>query len=91
MTNLFLYYILIINLMGISLMYIDKTKAIKKQWRISESKLLLVAVFGGSIGSLLGMHLFRHKTKHLKFTIGVPLIVIVQLLVLNYIPSLIFV
>ena len=70
-------------------MYIDKSKAIRNQWRISESKLLLVSIVGGSIGSLLGMNLFRHKTKHPKFTIGIPIIIIIQLLILHYLPSFI--
>lgn len=83
MDNLILYYILIINLVGSLLMYIDKRKAINKQWRISEANLLLVSIAGGSLGSLLGMHLFRHKTKHIKFTLGIPVILITQLLILT--------
>lgn len=89
MNNLFLYYILLINFIGLCLMYIDKSKAIRNQWRISESKLLLVSIVGGNIGSLLGMNLFRHKTKHPKFTIGIPIIIIIQLLILHYLPSFI--
>lgn len=81
MNNLFLYYILIINLLGLSLMYIDKLKAIRKQWRIPESKLLLVSFAGGGLGSLIGMQLFRNKTNHKKFTIGIPSIIIFQLII----------
>ena len=61
-------------------MLIDKYKAKKKLWRIPEATLLTIAVLGGSIGSLIGMYTFRHKTKHLKFTLGIPAILIGQLL-----------
>ena len=67
-------YLLIINAAGFLLMLVDKWKAKKNRWRIRESTLLLVAALGGSVGSLAGMYLFRHKTLHLKFTVGIPLI-----------------
>jgi len=60
-------------------MLVDKRKAQKKLWRIPESTLLLIAAIGGGIGSLAGMYTFRHKTKHLKFTLGVPTILILQI------------
>ena len=72
--KLLLYYLLIINAVGFLLMLVDKWKAKKNRWRIRESTLLLVAALGGSVGSLLGMYIFRHKTLHLKFTLGIPLI-----------------
>lgn len=78
MESIFLWYLVLINLLGYLLMYIDKRRAIKKLWRISEHNLLLVAVLGGSIGSLFGMYSFRHKTKHLKFKLGIPCIIVVQ-------------
>ena len=59
-------------------MLVDKYKAKKKLWRIPEATLMGVAAMGGSIGSLIGMYTVRHKTKHLKFTIGIPLILAVQ-------------
>ena len=62
-------------------MLVDKWKAKKNRWRIRESTLLIVAALGGSIGSLAGMYLFRHKTQHLKFTLGVPLILAAQCLI----------
>ena len=68
------FYLLIINALGFLLMLVDKWKARKNRWRVRESTLLLVAALGGSVGSLLGMYLFRHKTLHLKFTLGIPLI-----------------
>lgn len=74
-----LVYLLIINALGFLLMLIDKYKARKNLWRIPEATLLSVAVIGGSLGSLIGMYLVRHKTKHLKFTIGVPVILAVQI------------
>ena len=72
--KLLLFYLLLINAAGLALMLVDKWKAKKNRWRIRESTLLLVAALGGSIGSLAGMYLFRHKTQHLKFTLGIPLI-----------------
>ena len=72
--KLLLYYLLIINAAGFLLMLVDKWKAKKNRWRIRESTLLIVAALGGSVGSLLGMHIFRHKTLHLKFTVGIPVI-----------------
>ena len=68
------FYLLIINALGFLLMLVDKWKARKNRWRVRESTLLLIAALGGSVGSLLGMYLFRHKTRHLKFTLGRPLI-----------------
>jgi len=62
-------------------MLADKRMAQKKLWRIPESTLLLTAAIGGSIGSLAGMYTFRHKTKHLKFTLGVPAILIAQIVI----------
>jgi len=74
-----LVYLLLINAAGFVLMLADKHKARKKLWRIPEATLLLIAVFGGSIGSLLGIYTFRHKTRHLKFTVGIPVILAVQI------------
>ena len=76
--KLLLYYLLIINAAGFLLMLVDKWKAKKNRWRIRESTLLIVAALGGSVGSLAGMYLFRHKTLHLKFTVGIPLILAAQ-------------
>ena len=74
-------YFLIINALGFLLMLVDKHKARKNKWRIPEATLMGVAALGGSIGSLLGMYTARHKTRHLKFTVGIPLILIAQLAV----------
>lgn len=77
-------YLLIINALGFLLMRIDKQKAIRGRWRIPEATLMAVAALGGSIGSLLGMYTFRHKTKHIKFTLGIPVILIGQLLLAGF-------
>lgn len=68
-----LIYLALMNLLTFLLYGIDKAKAKKNRWRISEAVLLSAAFFGGSFGALLGMHLFRHKTNHRKFKILVPL------------------
>lgn len=73
-----LVYLLIINALGFLLMLVDKYKAKKNKWRIPEKTLMLVAALGGSIGSLIGMYTVRHKTQHLKFTLGIPLILALQ-------------
>lgn len=78
MTELILIYLLIVNAAGFLSMLVDKQKAKKNLWRIPERTLLLIAALGGSIGSLVGMYTFRHKTKHLKFTLGIPLILSIQ-------------
>jgi len=59
-------------------MYADKQKAKKGLWRIPEKTLFLISILGGSLGGILGMYIFRHKTKHWKFVIGMPLILILQ-------------
>ena len=74
-----LYYLLIVNAIAFLLMLIDKQKARKNKWRISEAALMFSAVLGGSIGALLGMYTFGHKTKHLKFTLGIPTILVLQI------------
>ena len=72
-------YVIMMNLVSFALMGIDKYKAKKKTWRIPEATLFLFAIFGGSLGSTLGMFVFRHKTRHWYFRYGLPLILIVQL------------
>jgi len=80
--RLILLYLIIINAAGFLLMLADKRKAIRGAWRIPEATLMWIAFFGGSIGSLIGMYLLRHKTRHLKFTLGVPLILFAQLVLI---------
>ena len=72
-------YFASVNFIGFALMGIDKHKAKKRAFRIPEATLFIVAVIGGSAGSLLGMCLFRHKTRHRSFVIGMPLILFLQI------------
>ena len=78
LTQLLLIYLLTLNALGCILMLADKIKARKKRWRIPEATLFLVAAIGGSIGILIGMYAFRHKTRHFSFVYGMPLILAVQ-------------
>jgi len=77
-------YLFIINLLGFFIMLIDKQRAIHKEWRIPEKTLLGISILGGTIGMLIGMSSFRHKTKHKKFTIGVPFILLIQICLLIF-------
>ena len=72
-------YLLILNILGFAFMGIDKRRAIRSAFRIPEATLFAIAILGGSIGSILGMHLFRHKTKHWYFLFGMPIILILQI------------
>ena len=74
-----LAYVIVLSLILLILMYTDKQKAIKQQWRISEKTLFTLAIFGGAIGGVLGMYLFRHKTKQNRFAFGFSLLAAVQL------------
>lgn len=76
---IFLVYLLIANIVGFAMMGIDKRKAKRGAWRIKEASLFLAAILGGSIGSIAGMQVFRHKTKHWYFKFGMPLILILQI------------
>lgn len=78
MAEFLLLYLLIVNALGFILMLVDKFKAKKNLWRIPEATLMAVAAIGGSVGSLIGMYTVRHKTKHPKFTVGIPLILAAQ-------------
>lgn len=77
-------YLLFINLIGLLVMYIDKKKAKYGKWRISEKTLLIVALLGGSIGTIIGMYWFRHKTQKIKFTLGFPTILISEIIIITY-------
>lgn len=83
LTNV-LIYLFIINIIGILIMYIDKKKAKYGRWRISENTLLIIALLGGSIGTIIGMYWFRHKTQKLKFVLGFPTILISELILIIY-------
>ena len=84
MTEALLYYLIVINVVTFLVYGIDKRKAKKGSWRISEATLLILAAIGGSIGALLGMKIWHHKTMHKKFKYGLPLIFIIQILLIGY-------
>lgn len=81
--------LLTLNLLTFIIYGIDKFKAKKSKWRIPESTLLLLAVLGGSIGAWLGLQVWRHKTQHKKFYIGIPMILTLQVIATIYILTLI--
>lgn len=89
--KLIFIYFLLINLLSFILMYVDKKRAILHKWRISEKSFFILCILGGSLGGslgeILGIYTFRHKTKHLKFTLGFPLILIIQLLIFLYLKT----
>jgi len=88
-TNIFtlkniLLYLLLINLIGFFIMWSDKKRAKWGKWRIPEQTLFIVTALGGGIGTIAGMYTFRHKTKKLKFTIGLPVLVILEIILVIY-------
>ena len=82
---LLLAYIVVINVIGFALMGIDKAKARKRAWRIPEATLFMIALVGGSLGTTVGMRVFRHKTLHWYFVFGMPAILIVQILLILFV------
>lgn len=80
----FLIYLLVINIVGFIYMGIDKWKAKRNAWRIPEDTLFAITALGGGIGTIAGMYTFRHKTKKAKFTIGLPAILILEIILLVY-------
>ena len=83
-----MYYLLAINFVSFFLYGIDKYKAKKGRWRISEATLLMMAVIGGSIGAWAGMRLWHHKTMHKKFKYGIPIIIILQVCLVVYLHTI---
>lgn len=77
-------YLIIINIIGFLVMYIDKQKAKKGKWRIPEKTIFIITVLGGGIGTISGMYSFRHKTQKLHFTIGLPTITILEIIGVIY-------
>ena len=75
-------YIVIINIIAFLAMYIDKRKAKYGKWRIPEQSLFILALIGGSIGAIIGMYTFRHKTKTLRFSVGFPAILVLQIILI---------
>jgi len=85
--NISFIYLLVINIVTFLVFIGDKQKARKKVWRVPESRLLMLALIGGSIGELIGMFVCKHKTRHLKFVVGIPFIIIIQVVMTYYIYS----
>lgn len=83
MFKIIIIYAVIINIIGFFSMLIDKRRAIKNKWRIPEKTLFLITIIGGSVGSIAGMRLFRHKTKHWYFAYGMPAILLVQIVIIS--------
>ena len=77
-------YLIVINVVTFFIYGIDKWKAMRSKWRISEAMLLGLAVIGGSIGAWLGMKVWHHKTMHKKFKYGIPAIIVIQLFIIGY-------
>lgn len=73
------YYLAIINIGTFILFAVDKRRAVRSRWRIRERTLLIFCLLGGSMGGLIAMHLLRHKTRHYKFSLGVPIIFVLQI------------
>lgn len=82
MLKYFVIYLIVINLIAFLAMYIDKRKARYGKWRIPEQTLFILALIGGSIGAIAGMCAFRHKTKKLRFTVGFPVILVLQIILI---------
>ena len=87
MMNIILGYLLAVNIASFLLYGIDKYKAKKGKWRVSEATLLMMAVIGGSIGAWAGMRLWHHKTMHKKFKYGIPIIIILQVTIAVYLQT----
>ena len=83
-TLVVLAYLAVMTVVGLIIMKADKTKAEKNKWRIKEAKLFLISAIGGSLGTWAGMYLFRHKTKHWYFVVGMPLILIAHIALLVF-------
>ena len=77
-------YIVLMNLAGFFIMGIDKQRARNRAFRIPEATLFMIAIIGGSIGSIVGMHVFRHKTRHWYFLFGLPAILILQIILVAF-------
>lgn len=82
-----LLYLIIMNALGFLLMLVDKHRARKRLWRIPERMLMTVAALGGSLGSLAGMYLVRHKTQHMKFVLGIPAFLLVHIFLILWLLS----
>ncbi len=80
----FIIYLIIINIIGFFIMWLDKRKAEKGKWRIPEKTLFIITGLGGGIGTIAGMYTFRHKTQKLQFVVGLPIITILEIVAILY-------
>ena len=87
---IFIIYLILVNILSFLVMGIDKYKAIKSKVRISEKTIFLLSLFFGALGTLIGMYTFHHKTKHLKFIILIPILLIINVVCILYILHLIW-
>ena len=84
LVKLLIFYLVVINLITFIVFGADKRRAIKNRWRVPEKTLFLLAILGGSIGAEMGMYGFHHKTRHPQFVIGIPVILILQILLIYF-------
>lgn len=89
--EIFIIYICIISLISIIVTVCDKYFAIHHKWRVRESTLLILSALGGSVAMCITMQLIRHKTRHIKFMLGIPIIFIIQLIILFFVWRMIYV
>lgn len=80
----FIIYLIVINVIGFFIMWLDKRKAEKGRWRIPEKTLFLITALGGGIGTTIGMYVFRHKTQKLQFVLGFPVITVLEIIAFVY-------
>ncbi len=84
-SQLLICYFVTVNICGVLFMGLDKWKAKKRSWRIPEATLFIIAVIGGALGSIIGMYLFRHKTRHWYFVYGMPAILVIHILLVLFV------
>lgn len=85
-----LLYLLVINIISVIVTVYDKYRAVHNQWRVKEATLLLLSFLGGSISMYITMHIIRHKTKKLKFMLGIPLIIVLQFIIFALVTHYVF-
>ena len=88
MPDVVMPYLVMINALGFAIMGVDKRRAITNQWRIPEKDLFLISAIGGSLGTFVGMYLFRHKTKHWYFVLGMPAILLIHVIIVIYLKKM---
>ena len=87
MLQVLILYVIVMNIFGFYMMWSDKRKARRDAWRTPERNFFIVSLLGGSIGWWAGMYVFHHKTQHIKFTVGIPVVLLLQISVLLWLVS----